>query len=175
MLWFGLSERVQNLESICKMQDQEIAGLYARLNELTGRNEKFGEAEVNVISLYRSHDVWVYDDEGVGPNGRYSRSGEVLVPSITRMIDTILAGNGKIPEDYYNGGLSLIFGRNPVPNYVAKLSRRDGEVDNYLLEEMAVGGEVINVANTEVVGYLCPAMLDYFVDYPEEFYVAFSF
>lgn len=175
MLWFGLRKSVDECFSCIQEQNQALKELQNRVTALEGLKPKGVENEINVISIYRQYDVWVYDDEGVGPNGRYSRSGEVLVPSITRMIDTILVGNGKIPEDYYNGGLSLIFGRNPVPNYVAKLSRRDGEVDNYLLEEMAVGGEVINVANKEVVGYLCPAMLDYFVDYPEEFYVAFSF
>lgn len=180
MLWNN--SRIEALEELVGNQEQELLEAFVRIHRLEDRLDKLenkkAENEVNVIHLYRSGGsggVWVYNDDGDGPNGRYSRSSEVLVPSITEMIDSILNCNDKDPEDYYDGGLSLVFGRNPVPDYVAKLSRRNGEVDNYLLEEMMIDGALVDVSSQGLVGYLCPAMLDYFADYPDEFYVAFVY
>lgn len=134
--------------------------------------------EINKLKLYRSGAVWVYDDSGVSPNGEnFNRQSEVLVPSITEMIDGILVANVVNPENHFNG-LDILFASENFGHHHAKLdfhSYNDpvNQIGhNYELKEISIGGQHRQL-NQSRIGYLCPALLDYFSTPPQNIYVQF--
>ena len=135
--------------------------------------------EVNTLKLYRSGSVWVYDDKGISPNGEsFTRKSEVLVPSITAMIDGILMHNNEDPSDHFEG-LDIIFSEHQLDNTHAVLKLLNSKVINnvncgqdYELTHIGVGYKLCELKEG-FVGFLCPALLDYFSSPPKNLYCQF--
>lgn len=105
---------------------------------------------LRIISPYYSDGTWAFDDPSVG------LKKEPFVMGIPEMIDTLLQD---IPDP--KSGFRLLFSDTPFPNYQTKLVwvRSDGTGNWYAFE------------NTEMEGWLCPALFKYFETAPKEIYV----
>lgn len=101
---------------------------------------------VNVIYPYRSKEgIWAFDDEDI------NIFGEVFVGDINTMIDMFSEGKEK---------LTIFISSSPIPNFTLSLSRiKDSDVEGmYLLD------------GTDIEGWLCPCLLNYFPDYVDKIY-----
>lgn len=99
---------------------------------------------INVIYPYRNkYGVWAFDDEEVG------LQGEPFVGSINDMID--MYANGKKQVTVY-------ISSQPIADQTLKLNRVEEGEGFYELD------------GTEIVGWLCPATLKYFPNYPKNIY-----
>lgn len=105
---------------------------------------------LQVIAPYRSGGVWVFDD----PVKQLVR--EPFVGEINRMIDQLTAD---IPDA--RSGFQLIFSPRPFPGYHLSVRKVRSEYDGTWY--------VCNELQTE--GWLCPALLLYFAEAPDEIYV----
>jgi hypothetical protein len=105
---------------------------------------------INVISPYKHHGMWVFDDPRVG------LQQEPFVGGADTMIDKAVAG---IPNA--NDGFVMVFSQQAFPGHQLKLEwrRNDGAGDWYWSSQL--GQE----------GWLCPALLKYFERAPKEIYV----
>lgn len=104
---------------------------------------------IYVISPYKYHGTWVFDDPRVGLDR------EPFVAGIPEMID-------KLVKDIPNAeeGFRLLFSASPFPGHAIKLVRKRKERGGnwYFCEEY----------NSE--GWLCPALFKYFNKAPKELY-----
>ena len=112
-------------------------------------NSQTGNA-IRIISPYFADGTWVFDDPSV------DLKKEPFVLGIPEMIDTLLV---EIPDP--KNGFRLLFSDQPFPNYQTKIVwvRADGAGNWYRFED------------TEMEGWLCPALFKYFEKAPKEIYV----
>lgn len=103
-----------------------------------------------VIFPYLHNNTWVFDDESVG------LVREPFVSGIPEMINKLVAS-----IENAEGGFRLIFSAEPFPGYSTKVTRRRGEY----------GGNWYCSDQYKAEGWLCPALLKYFPEAPEEIYV----
>lgn len=104
---------------------------------------------INVITPYKHLGMWVFDDAKAG------LVQEPFVEGADVIIDRAVEG---IPNA--KGGFLMLFSATPFPGHQFRLSwRRAGSGGNYYYSH-AHGVE----------GWLCPALLKYFDQAPEELY-----
>ncbi len=96
--------------------------------------------EIHVISPYKYHGTWVFDDARVG------LLQEPFVAGADTWIDRVVADIPKAEQ-----GFTLIFSGAPFPGYQYRLDWRRAES----------GG---------MEGWLCPALFRYFSDAPMSLY-----
>jgi hypothetical protein len=107
---------------------------------------------ISVIFPYRHNGLWVFDDERVGLDK------EPFVAGADDLIDMALERKGiQDPEN----GFRMIFSGTEFPDADFKL--------DWVREEG--GGNVYRSADLDDEGWLCPALLKYFVEPPVEIYV----
>jgi hypothetical protein len=105
---------------------------------------------INVISPYKYHGVWVFDDARVG------LVQEPFVAGADTMIDRAVAD---IPNA--EKGFTLIFSASPFPGHQHRL--------DWHCEE--AGGNWYHSEELKMIGWLCPALLLYFNEAPRHLYV----
>jgi len=105
---------------------------------------------INVISPYKYHGMWVFDDPRVG------LVQEPFVAGADTMIDRVVAD---IPDA--EKAFTLIFSAIPFPGHQFRLNwqREDGGGHWYRSEEL------------DMEGWLCPALFLYFAEAPKQLYV----
>ena len=102
-----------------------------------------------VIVPYRYEGTWVFDDPRVG------LVREPFVAGIPEMIDLLV---GHIPDA--QSGFRLTFSASPFPGYQKRF--------DWVREEM--GGNYYRMQDSEMEGWLCPALFHYFEDAPKSLY-----
>jgi hypothetical protein len=105
---------------------------------------------INVIAPYKHHGMWVFDDPRVG------LAQEPFVAGADSMIDRVVAD---IPDAEH--GFTLIFSSTPFPGHQYCLDWRREEG----------GGNWYYAAQLDMEGWLCPALLNYFPEAPEQLFV----
>jgi len=104
---------------------------------------------INLILPYKYEGMWVFDDPRVGLDK------EPFVSGADTMIDLLVAD---IPNA--KKGFRLLFSVSPFPGYSVRL--------NWVREEY--GGNWYFSPDTEMEGWLCPALFKYFEAAPKEIY-----
>jgi hypothetical protein len=102
-----------------------------------------------VISPYRNHGTWVFDDPSVG------LAREPFVSGIPEMIDMLVR---EIPDA--EKGFRLLFSEDPFPGYQVEVE--------HVREEY--GGNWYRWAEHSREGWLCPALFKYFDRAPRKLY-----
>lgn len=124
--------------------------------------------QVNVLHPYRGkYGVWAFDDAEVG------LQAEPFVGSINDMIDMFANGQEQI---------TVFISADPIGDetLVLEKTKSPGRKAIKDLIEVEEGDEDImdngwyKLKGTNVVGWLCPATLKYFEDYPKEIHVKFQ-
>ena len=105
---------------------------------------------INVIEPYRYLGMWVFDDPRVG------LSAEPFVGGADTMIDRVTAG---FPDA--DRGFTMVFSASPFPGHQFRLEWRREEG----------GGNVYYSEELDAEGWLCPALLHYFLERPSVIYV----
>ena len=103
-----------------------------------------------VISPYKHHGMWVFDDPAVGLNK------EPFIAGIDTMIDKLTAD---IPNA--QAGFRAVFSASAFPGHTTKLEWRREES----------GGNWYYSDKYKMEGWLCPALFKYFPTAPREIYV----
>lgn len=102
--------------------------------------------QINVIYPYRTQGGgWSFDDEEVGLHG------EPFVLGIPEIIDSIVDKKAK--------RFTVFISKDKIPNYTGLLIK---------LKKEDTGWYTLH--GTEFKGWLCPATLKYFKDYPDKIY-----
>jgi len=107
-----------------------------------------------VLELYRHNGCWVFDDEN------YDLVAEPFVSGVSEIIDELAIiqyGN-----TLHDKGLNITFSKNPFPNYQARIDRLREEYD----------GNWYEWKETNMEGWLCPALFNYFSTAPDSIYVS---
>jgi hypothetical protein len=104
---------------------------------------------IMVISPYRNHGTWVFDDPSVG------LVREPFVSGIPEMIDMLVR---EIPAA--EQGFRLLFSETPFPGYQVEVE--------HVREEY--GGNWYRWAEHDREGWLCPALFKYFNKAPRKLY-----
>lgn len=106
--------------------------------------------QINILYPYRTKSGWSFDDEEVG------LEGEPFIAGIPEIIDSIVG-----EKDSFTVQIS----HSPIPFPTGILSKvptphKDGSLPDgwYKFD------------GTDMVGWLCPALLKYFKDYPDKIY-----
>ncbi|MGI2905462.1 DUF6717 family protein [Tolypothrix sp. VBCCA 56010] len=102
-----------------------------------------------VIFPYRHNSTWVFDDERVG------LVHEPFVSGVPEMIDILVQDIPNVDQ-----GFKLLFSANPFPGYQAELT--------WLKEEY--NGHWYCWTQTNMEGWLCPALFKYFIEAPKKIY-----
>ncbi len=102
-----------------------------------------------VIFPYRLHQMWVFDDERIG------LVKEPFVNGIPEMIDILVQDITNVDE-----GFKLLFSANPFPGHQIELFWL--RVENH--------GHWYYWNKRKLEGWLCPALLNYFIDPPNKIY-----
>ena len=116
----------------------------------SANSERKSMNSLMVISPYKHHGMWVFDDPAVG------LSKEPFIAGIDTMIDEITAG---IPNA--QAGFRAVFNASAFPGYETKLEWRREEA----------GGNWYYSDKYKMEGWLCPALFKYFTTAPREIYV----
>jgi hypothetical protein len=103
-----------------------------------------------VIAPYKYEGMWVFDDPAVG------LSKEPFIAGIDTMIDKIVAGSPNADK-----GFRAIFSAAQFPGADFKLEWRREES----------GGNWYYSDQFKMEGWLCPALLKYFLSAPPDIYV----
>jgi len=108
-----------------------------------------------VINPYKWEGMWVFDDDKV------DLTREPFVFGADKIIEKALIMKGvKQPEK----GFRLIFSAGPFPEFDLKFEWvRQGDGGNYYKSD-----------EFQMEGWLCPALLKYFDDPPQEIYAKFE-
>jgi uncharacterized protein DUF6717 len=102
-----------------------------------------------VIFPYKHNQTWVFDDERMG------LVQEPFVSGIPEMIDILVQDIANLDE-----GFKLLFSVNPFPGYQVELI--------WLKEEY--NGNWYSWRTKNLDGWLCPALLKYFIEPPKKIY-----
>jgi hypothetical protein len=105
--------------------------------------------QIHVIAPYRQASTWVFDDPAVG------LKAEPFVSGIPQMIDALVQD---IPRA--DRGFRLLFSAAPFPAYQVELVRLRSEY----------GGNWYRWTATNMEGWLCPALAQYFPEPPPRLY-----
>ncbi|WP_298860412.1 DUF6717 family protein [uncultured Gimesia sp.] len=108
------------------------------------------ENAIMVIAPYQHQGTWVFDDSSAG------LVQEPFVAGVPEMIDVIVADIPNADE-----GFRLIFSAKPFPEYQKKLIWLRGDS----------GGNYYRFEDSEMEGWICPAMFKYYKTAPLELYV----
>lgn len=101
---------------------------------------------VNVIYPYRTPSgIWCFDDKDL------DIVAEPFVGVINQMIDLYAKGKKNI---------TAYISSKPIPNHTLSLTKRED-----------AGEGMYQLDGTEMVGWLCPCLLNYFPDYVDKIYV----
>jgi hypothetical protein len=100
-----------------------------------------------MIHPYSHEGMWVFDDAAVG------LVKEPFVSGADRIIDRLVE---QVPDAH--NGFILIFSELPFPGHQVSLE--------WLREEC--GGNVYRCNELDMVGWLCPALLQYFNEAPKQ-------
>lgn len=111
--------------------------------------------QINTIYPYRTKGGWAFDDADVG------LKGEPFIAGIPAIIDKVV---GK--RDSFTAHIS----HSPIPKHTLKLVAVKAPEEADTLEKELNNGWY-EMDGTGMVGWLCPATLKYFKDYPKEIYV----
>jgi hypothetical protein len=114
-------------------------------SELNKRTRPNRMNAINVISPYKHHGMWVFDDPRVG------LVQEPFVSGADTWIDRVVAD---IPNA--ENGFTLIFSSTPFPGHQYRLDWRRGES----------GGNWYYSADLDMEGWLCPASFPIFLGRP---------
>lgn len=106
---------------------------------------------INVIAPYKHHGMWVFDDPRVG------LSQEPFIAGADTMIDRVVAD---IPDA--DKGFTMIFSAMPFPGHQYRLDWQRADAD---------GGNWYRSEDLNLEGWLCPALLLYFAEAPNQLYV----
>ena len=104
---------------------------------------------IMIISPYRHHGTWVFDDPAVG------LTREPFVSGVPEMIDALVTD---IPDA--RNGFRLLFSASPFPGYQKEFTRLRGDL----------GGNWYACENPHMEGWLCPALFKYFDQAPQKLY-----
>ncbi len=104
---------------------------------------------LQVIFPYKYEGVWVFDDESK------ELDKEPFVLGADDMIDLLVADD---PDA--DGGFKLLFSHGPFPGYQAHAE--------WVREEME--GNWYSLREYSIEGWLCPALLKYFDEPPQNIY-----
>lgn len=105
---------------------------------------------VNLLNIRRDgNGIWSFDDKDLGI------IGEVFVGEINTMIDMYAKGKKKI---------TVFISSSEIPSYTISLTRIAGEFEG-----------MYQLDGTEIEGWLCPCLLNYFPEYVEKIYVQFKY
>jgi hypothetical protein len=104
---------------------------------------------IHVISPYKHHGMWVFDDPRVG------LVQEPFVSGADTWIDRVVAD---IPNA--EKGFVLIFSSTPFPSHQYRLDWRRAEAE----------GNWYYSPDLDMEGWLCPALFRYFTDAPVSLY-----
>lgn len=102
-----------------------------------------------VITPYKDEGIWFFDDPSAG------LQREPFVSGIPEMIDILTKDISKASQ-----GFNLLFSKTPFPGYKAHLK--------WISEEY--GGNWYLWEKQSMKGWLCPALLKYFSEVPDELY-----
>lgn len=116
------------------------------------KKRKVSMNQINVIKPYLFEGVWVFDD----PAKELDK--EALIGGMPEIIELACA---KLSIPNPEKGFTAIFSKDPFPGAVIKLS--------WVREEM--GGNVYGWAEYGMEGWLCPALLKYFDNPPQNIYI----
>ena len=105
---------------------------------------------INVIAPYRYQGVWVFDDPRVG------LVQEPFISGADAIIDRAVA---HIPDA--QAGFLMLFSSSPFPGHTYRLEWRRIEMD----------GNWYYSPDFDMEGWLCPALLEYFEEPPQELYM----
>ncbi len=125
-------------------------GIAWQFNLLPFANNLPRQNAIMVIAPYRHQGTWVFDDSSAG------LLQEPFVAGVPEMIDVIVKD---IPDA--DQGFRLLFSAKPFPQYQKKLVwlRGDG------------GGNYYRFSDSDMEGWICPAMFKYYETAPKELYV----
>lgn len=104
---------------------------------------------IHVIAPYRQASAWVFDDPAVG------LKAEPFVSGIPQMIDALVQD---VPQA--DRGFRLLFSAAPFPGYQVELVPLRSEH----------GGTWYRWTATNMEGWLCPALANYFPEPPATLY-----
>lgn len=133
------------------MKPLAIAAVFILLSVCGEPPAALASDPVFVITPYLYKGAWVFDDAG------RNISKEPFVAGVPEMIDKLVAG---IPNA--EKGFQLLFSDQPFSGYTHKLVLRRKE---------AGGGSWYYSEQFGTEGWLCPTLLKYFQDPPQEIYV----
>jgi hypothetical protein len=105
---------------------------------------------INIIHPYRHNGTWVFDD------ARHGLVREPFISGADVLIDRAVTDIPNAAE-----GFNLIFSAGPFPDHQYRLERRRTEFD----------GNWYYLADFDAEGWLCPALLHYFAEAPDEIFV----
>lgn len=106
---------------------------------------------INVIKPYKYLDTWVFDDASL------NITHEPFVNGADTIIDALVA-----QVNNADNGFLLLFSQNPFPNYQYEFK--------WLREEFG-GNWYEFVDSSTMEGWLCPALLKYFLSAPSEIFI----
>ncbi|MFH1302291.1 MAG: DUF6717 family protein [Planctomycetota bacterium] len=118
------------------------------LLRLSGPGQR--ENAIMVIAPYRHQGTWVFDDNSAG------LVQEPFVAGVPEMIDVIVKDIPTADE-----GFRLLFSAKPFPEYQKKLIWLRGDQ----------GGNYYRFEDSEMEGWICPAMFKYYETAPKALYV----
>lgn len=101
--------------------------------------------QINVIYPYRTTYGWSFDDSDVG------LQGEPFVAGIPQVIDSLVGDADKF---------TALISKDPLPDYTCRLIKIPEDMEGWYQLE-----------GTDMKGWLCPATLKYFENYPDNIYV----
>ena len=108
---------------------------------------------IYTIEPYKTlHGQWVFDDPGRG------LFREAFVAGVDTMLDDITHDN-----PWAWGGFNLLFSAIQFPGYTHLLTKKD--------EESGGAWYFGDINGNEMTGWLCPALLTYFEEIPEEIFI----
>ena len=110
---------------------------------------------LNVIFPYKYEGMWVFDDASAGLDK------EPFVEGADVIIDRALEAKGITTGET---GFRLLFSAGEFPRYDAK----------FIWLRAADGGNYYTAEGTDLEGWLCPALLEYFDEAPKEIYARFE-
>jgi hypothetical protein len=105
---------------------------------------------ISIIHPYRHNGTWVFDD------AKHGLLHEPFVAGADTLIDRAVADIPNAAE-----GFNLIFSSRAFPGHQHRLERRRAEFN----------GNWYYLAEFDAEGWLCPALLHYFEEAPDEIFV----
>ncbi len=116
------------------------------------------ENAVNVIYPYPVNDIWVFDDKSRGLKAEPFVFGSSEILTALTKIEFGMLGMEKF---------KLTFSKYPLPEIHAKFVKTNKEAESGAWYTVVIDNQFVNGR----MGWLCPATLKYFKDYPDIIYI----